>query len=106
MMAFKHLAEMQRLDWETMRANIAAALAVADQISLPDLLAEHRATGGALEVLGYIQIAHDDGHRVDKDELEIVEIQSDAENETSRPFEVPKVVFLSERLRLLRESLA
>lgn len=106
LLAFKLLAEMQRLDWETMRANVANSLAAVEQVALPDLLTDYPATGGALEVLGYIQLAHEGGHRVDEENIETVRISSDGGHGAFKAFGVPKVVFLSERLRLLHGSLA
>lgn len=105
LLAFKLLAEMQRLDWETMRANVTNSLAVAEQVALPDLLTDYPATGGALEVLGYLQLAHEGGHRVDEEALETVRVSSDGSDGAFQAFEVPKVVFLSERLRRLPGSL-
>jgi hypothetical protein len=101
-LAFKHLAEMQRLDWDTMRSNIARMVAGADQATLPELLHEHSPTGGTIEVLGYIQLAHDDGHDVDENETEVVHIADPESVSEALPYQVPRVVFLSERLRVLR----
>jgi hypothetical protein len=105
-LAFRHLAEMQHLDWEAMRANIASSLEYAEQITLPDLLQAHPATGGTIEVLGYIQLAHDDGHTVDENQLEVVLIKDAHDRGDPKPYEVPRIVFLSDRLRLLRSQIA
>lgn len=106
MLAFKHLAEMQRLDWDMMRTNIGRVLATSEQATLTELLREHSPAGGTIEVLGYIQLAHDDGHEVDEDEIEVVYVDDPANDEVPRPFEVPRVVFLSQRLRALRSHFA
>lgn len=105
-LAFRRLAEMQRLDWDAMRSNIAAELAVRDRTTLPELLLAHPPTGGAVEVLGYIQIAHDEGHEVDEIEKEVIYISDPEDNDAVKPYEVPRVAFLSERLRLIRAGLA
>jgi hypothetical protein len=104
-LAFKHLAEMQRLDWETMRSNISSAISEAEQVSLRQLLEDHTACGGPLEVLGYIQLAHEDGHLVNSDTTEVIHLRNEDDAGGSQAFEVPKVVFLSQRLRLLSQSL-
>ena len=106
LLAFKHLAEMQRLDWETMRSNISYAISEADQVSLRQLLEEHPASGGPLEVLGYIQLAHEDGHLVDSGSMEVIHLRGEDDAEAKQTFKVPKVVFLSHRLRLFSQSLA
>jgi hypothetical protein len=104
LLAFRRLAEMQRLDWESMRANIGTVLQSAERTTLPELLRAHPAAGGTIEVLGYIQLAHDDGHEVDDDEVEVIHIE-DPQDDAPRPYEVPRVVFLSERLRTLHSHL-
>lgn len=106
LLAFKHLAEMQRLDWDTMRSNISSAISEVEQMPLRQLLEDHPASGGPLEVLGYIQLAHEDGHLVDSDTTEVIYIRCEDDAETKQSFEVPKVVFLSPRLRLFSQSLA
>jgi hypothetical protein len=77
-------------------------VASAEQATLPELLHEHPPTGGTIEVLGYIQLAHDDGHEVDKNETEVVHIANPEDASETVPYEVPRVVFLSERIRMLR----
>lgn len=104
-LAFKYLAEMRRLDWDRLRANIAGVVASSPRTALPQLLRAHPATGGTIEVLGYIQLAHDDGHEVDQGEWEVVQISDANSNQGPRPYEVPRVVFLAERLRQLDKAL-
>lgn len=104
-LAFKYLAGMQRLNWETMRSNISRAIDGADQVPLAQLLEAHPASGGPLEVLGYIQLAHEEGHLVDSALTETVRVRI-GKGEVEQPFEVPKVVFLSQRLRLFSERAA
>ena len=41
-------------------------LATRERVPLPDLLEAYPPDAGAIAVLGYIQIAHDDGHEVDE----------------------------------------
>jgi hypothetical protein len=104
-LAFKHLAEMQRLDWDTMRSNIASMVASTERATLPELLHEHPPTGGTIEVLGYLQLAHDEGHEVDENEVEVVHIGDHENSSEAVPYQVPRVVFISERIRVLRTHL-
>ena len=99
LMAFRHLAEMQRLDWETMRGNVASQLRASKQFTLPQLLEAHPLTSGSIEVLGYIQLAHDGGHEVDASQLEVVFVEDPASGDGPRPYEVPRVVFRAEAFR-------
>lgn len=102
---FRRLAEMQHLDWDGMRARIETLLKTTEQLPLPELLELHPPAGGTIEVLGYIQLAHDDGHQMNEDQLEVVWIDDPDEAGASRPYEIPRVIFLSERLRLLCQHL-
>ncbi|QDT98782.1 DUF3375 family protein [Gimesia aquarii] len=94
--AFRNLAEMQRLDWDTMRFNIASQVQFTERLPLSDLLETCPPVNGAIEMLGYIQIAHDEGHEVDENSVDVVCIET--ENGLLE-FEIPRVFFLSETLR-------
>ena len=97
LVAFRHLAEMQRLDWETMKSNIESLVQTQSRLTLPELLETYPPTSGSLEVLAYIQLAHDQGHEVDDSQVEVTYI--DDETGRRRPYEIPRVVFLAERMR-------
>jgi hypothetical protein len=105
LLAFKHLAEMQRLDWNAMRSNIADMAASAERTTLPELLRQHPPDAGAIEVLGYIQLAHDDGHEVNENKFDVVLIEDSAHGETPKRYWAPRVVFLPEGLRARRGDL-
>jgi len=75
--AFQQLAALRRLDWRTMRNRVTRLLHEEDVVALPDLLRKHPPQSGAVEVLGYIQIAHDEGHEVDGTITEVVTIPRD-----------------------------
>jgi hypothetical protein len=75
--AFQQLAALRRLDWRTMRNRVTRLLREEDVVALPDLLRKHPPQSGAVEVLGYIQIAHDEGHEVDATITEVVTIPRD-----------------------------
>jgi hypothetical protein len=62
--AFGELARMRRLDWRRMRECVKSATARHGTVTLGSLLEEHPPEAGVIEVLGYLQIAHDDGHIV------------------------------------------
>jgi hypothetical protein len=103
-LAFKHLAGMQRLDWDMMRSNIASLVGSEGQATLPELLNVHPPTAGTIEVLGYIQLAHDDGHEINANESEVIDIAVSEDGTQSVPYEVPRIRFLSERIRTLRSQ--
>jgi hypothetical protein len=72
--AFKSLALMRRLDWSGMRRRITTELAQRDALPLREMLQKTPPPGGAFEILGYLQIAHDDGHTIEATETDRVEI--------------------------------
>jgi hypothetical protein len=77
MAAFKTLALMRRLDWGAMRQRIKAELKEHPQLSMAEMFEQQPPLGGVVEVLGYLQIAHDDGHDVDLLETETLHIPID-----------------------------
>lgn len=93
LLAFRELAALQRLDWERMRLNIRTALESRDVISLPDLINLHPAKSAGIELLGYIQLAHDDGHLVDESATDIIQVCVHDERREQKQFRVPRVVF-------------
>ena len=93
--AFRDLAVMQRLDWDAMRTNIASLLRSADMVTLQEVLDLHPPDGGAVEILGYIQLAHDDGHEVDEECVDVIEIDDPTTDNGTRPYEIPRVLFRS-----------
>lgn len=92
MLAFKQLAELQRLDWASMRHNIRAMKNRGDTFTLGELTEEFPVEGGSVEVLGYMQLAHDEGHEVDETTTELIRIATADENEDGF-VEVPTVRF-------------
>ncbi len=67
MEAFRGLAMMQRLDWHGMRASVQAVVAKEGSVTLGNLLTKHPPRAGVVELLGYLQIASDDGHIINRD---------------------------------------
>lgn len=107
--AFRHLAGLQRLDWESMRENVSSMLQEIPQLPLADLLLAHPPQSGAVEVLGYVQIAHEDGHHIDDRITETIRLETTPLDETDEAlpelYDVPRVVFLSGELRAMVRGL-
>lgn len=95
LLAFRELAAMQRLDWERMRSNILKELENNEVISLPQLIDLYPTKSAGLELLGYIQLAHDDGHSVDKLATDVIQVCVNDETGEKKQFTVPKVVFMA-----------
>jgi hypothetical protein len=97
---FRQLASLHRIDFSTMRANIRSAAAVRGTITLPEILDEHPPASGMMDVLGYLQIASDDGHLIDHDLPEEVLIPSGLNQHRSLVVTVPRVTFVHQETRI------
>ena len=90
--AFLNLAKMQRLDWRGMRQRVHQALIEHETIALGELLAEHPPSG-VVEVVGYVQIARDDGHFIDPDATDQIIVPT--EHDRWLELTVPQVRFVA-----------
>lgn len=90
--ALEQLVALERIDWTTMRRNVSQLTERAGEVDLPTLLREFPAQGGAVEVLVYLQIAFDDGHRVDRTRQ--IELPTELSGSLARRLSIPHVVFL------------
>lgn len=72
--AFGHFAAMHRLDWRALRQRIRQLVADRGAGTLADLLEAHPPDGGVIEVLGYLQIAQDEGHLVNRQTTQEVRV--------------------------------
>ncbi len=95
--AFQQFAALHRLDWAEMRIRIKRILAIEHAPTLRDLLELHPAEGGVVEVIGYVQIAAEDGHLIDPVGREIVYIAGGIEEKGMLALDIPKVCFLPDR---------
>jgi len=63
----RKLAHLQRLEWDQMRDAIANETKDRPSIRLSDLIKLRPLKLGIIELVGWIQIAHEDGHAIDRD---------------------------------------
>lgn len=90
--ALEQLASLERLDWQAMRRNISACTENETEISLDALIERYPIRAGVVEILGYLQIAYDDGHRIDR--TQSVDIPARRTGRLGRALRIPNVVFL------------
>ena len=90
-LAFRQLAQLQRLDWTTMRTNISQMQVQLPEFTLSQLVEHFPIESGAVEALGYVQLAHDEGYEVDDTSTEVIQISSTDEEVSF--IEVPLVRF-------------
>lgn len=101
LMRFRELAAMRRLDWQAMRSTVQRLLQNRQQVTLPELVDECLLESGAIELLGYVQLAHDDGHIVDDSIYDRIRVP-EKNGQTDQVLRVPRVTFLSTELREFR----
>lgn len=92
--AFRMLAMMQRLNWREMRTSIHAAVEREGTVTLGDLLEDYPPKAGVVEVLGYLQIASDDGHIISREATQDIVVPPRNGHDRSRVVTVPHVQFI------------
>ncbi len=90
-LALEQLVALERIDWQAMRRNVARATKRMNAITLLDLLEQFPIRTGAVELLGYLQIAYEDGHSIDPSRT--VELRADWEGGRGRTLRLPEVIF-------------
>lgn len=93
--AFRLLAQMRRLDWPKMRNRVKAAVAHHGTVTLGRLLTEYPPEAGVIEVLGYFQIAHDDGHIVSPAAQEDIVLPASRDGQRALALTFPLVRFIA-----------
>lgn len=68
----RRFANLKRIDYRQMRRLIQQRTYDGSHITLGQLIATAQEETGVVELLGYVQIAYDDGHTIDRDRTEIV----------------------------------
>lgn len=92
--AFRLLARMHRLDWRGMRGFVRDSVTRRGSATLKDLLTDHPPESGVVEVLGYLQIAQDDGHIINTEGVEEVVLPAQEAGDRSLVLTVPLVRFV------------
>ena len=91
--AFQKLAAMHHLNWRSMRSRIRDVTAIKPAPTLRDLLKLYPPKAGVVEVIGYLQIARDDGHSIQPHVHERVLIPAGGQDEDWIELKVPLVTF-------------
>lgn len=90
------LAKLKRLNWEGMRQAIATATTRSPSVRLSQLIEQYPPKVGVIELVGWLQIAHEDGHRIDRQASEEITITTN-DSVTGRPsvvrVRVPLITF-------------
>lgn len=91
--AFADYAKLYGLDWKEMRSRVKTLVQRSGSARLSDVIANHPVRAGVIEVLGYVQIARDDGHIIQPESTEVITLQGSRPGAPSRLLEVPFVLF-------------
>lgn len=95
--AFSQLAALRHLDWKLMRQTIRQLLTTMHAPTIRDLHSTFSVDGGVVELIGYLQIAAEDGHAIDRLQSETVILAPRNEGDLSLSVTLPRVTFLPDR---------
>lgn len=86
-------AKMRRLDLRKLRDAIREATLQGQITTLAELVGDSSSSQGVVELLGYIQIAHDDGHEIDSAQSDVIRIDKSNVSPGGLNVRVPRVTF-------------
>ena len=92
--AFLQLSRMERINWKKIRDNIKKHTANNTTVSLKTILDREPITAGVLEVIGYLQIAEDDGHHIYHDNEEEIKVPIRGTSPKSVTLSMPQILFV------------
>jgi hypothetical protein len=92
---FRRLAQMHRLDWREMQQRIREIVAHQGSTTLGSLLAEYPPAAGVVEILGYLQLARDNGHLIYRDSVEEIELPTYPNRQQPLVITIPLVTFIA-----------
>ena len=86
------LENLEFLDLELLRDNLESVLVSHDQVTLEAMIELFPPESGVMELVGYFQVAFEDGHSINRD-LQTEVIVQDAETGASTRVRIPQVTF-------------
>ena len=86
-------ASLRRLDMRKLRTSIREATFGGGQVTLPEMVTRQNTDEGVVELIGYVQIAHDDGHEIDREQHDVIQIVATADQFAGLRVRVPRVTF-------------
>lgn len=87
-------ARLQRLDFRRLRRTIREATSEGVGQTLAALVERFPITGGVVELLGYLQVAHDDGHQIDRATRQAITLDEACGRDNPMTVYVPYVTFV------------
>ncbi|HUG91544.1 MAG TPA: DUF3375 family protein [Planctomycetaceae bacterium] len=96
--AFRQLARLHRIDWRMLRRQVRDAVTFTGRATLGELLDKYPPQSGLTDVLGYLQIASDDGHLISREAVEEIVVPPGADDRRPLLVTVPLVTFVPKEL--------
>jgi hypothetical protein len=87
-------ARLQRLDFRQLRRTVRELTRDGRSRTLAQIVRSTAVRGGVVELLGYLQIAHDDGHAIEADVTETVTLPAVGPEATPLQVTLPRVTFV------------
>ena len=87
-------AKLHRLDLRKLRRFIRETTLNGEELRLTELLALYPVAGGVVELLGYLQIAHDDSHAIDRTTIDRIVIDNVRGHSSPLTLSIPRITFL------------
>lgn len=91
---FQSLAQMHRLNWTLMRDQVRIMVNEYGSATIKQVVEMFPPSGGIVELLGYLQIAQDDGHLISKEESEEIVLCSGPSQSRRLKVMVPLTYFM------------
>lgn len=95
--AFQQFAQLRHLDWGEMRGRIQRMLAIENAPTLKDLFEVHPPEGGVIELIGFLQIAAEDGHEINSQATQVIIVPAEVPGGRTLMVTVPHVTFYPKR---------
>jgi hypothetical protein len=92
--AFRQLARLHRIDWRTLRSRVRDAVTLTGRATLSEVLTANPPQSGLIDVLGYLQIASDDGHLISREAVEEIVVPPAGGDARPLLVTVPLVTFI------------
>lgn len=99
------LASLKNLRWRNMRSSLAEMTDESSMVTLPQVIAAMPPEAGVIEIVGWLQIAHEDGHEIDESANQklIIDIESNTQRRRIQ-VTVPIVRFYRDKVVRPREK--
>ncbi len=97
------LANLKNLPWHAMRKNLAEMLGPTAMVTLQQVVNNLPPQAGVIEIVGWLQIAHEDGHTIDESIKEMIMVDVPTESTSSDTVTIRRVRITVPMVRFYRD---